>query len=75
MVSRPPENQPIHKLMLREIAALREEYGLAASKVHYNRVSSLDGSIFPVQRFELTGLWQDEAALEEARETFARLFW
>lgn len=43
------------------------------AKIHYNRLSSLNGEPYPVHRFALFGLWKDKAALSAACEVFARL--
>ena len=75
MVSRPSDRQPVTRQMYQELLSLAEEYGLSNSKIRYNRVSSLDGSFFPTPNFELTGVWRDETALEEARRRFAEIYW
>lgn len=75
MILRPPVQPNMEHFLLEEIAALRQEYGLPAGKVHFNRISSLTGEPRPWPRFELFGLWKDEKALEEARATFSRLYW
>jgi hypothetical protein len=75
MVTRPSEWKPIEAFIKQEITDFRLEYGLPAKKVKFNRASSLDGGYFPITKFKLTGLWQDEEALDEARDTFERLYW
>ena len=75
MVTRPSEWQPIETFIKQEISDFRLEYGLPAKKVKFNRASSLGGGHFPVIKFKLTGLWQDEEALAEARANFERIYW
>lgn len=75
VVLRPPEAKRLEPFMLKEIGALRQEYGLPADRVHFNRVSSLSGEPLPWPQLDLFGLWTDEEALEEARATFSRLHW
>lgn len=75
MILRPPEAQNLERLLLQEITALRQEYGLPAGRVNFNRISTLSGQPVPWPRFELFGLWKEEELLEEARATFARLYW
>ncbi|HEX6386417.1 MAG TPA: hypothetical protein VF177_17230 [Anaerolineae bacterium] len=75
IVIRPSEWQPIEAQIMQEIAALRQEYGLPAKKVKFNRVSSLDGQFIPMPQFKLFGLWKEETALAEARTNFERLYW
>lgn len=75
MVTRPSEAQFIEKHMRDELAKFAAEYGFSPQKIRYNRVSTLSSEPYPVPRFELLGHWKDEAALQEARETFARLYW
>lgn len=75
MVIRPFEPHTIGKQMRDELAAFAEEYGLPPQKIHYNRLSSLSREPYPVPRFELFGLWKNEAAITEARDTFAHLYW
>jgi hypothetical protein len=72
---RPFDRQPIRTQLLQEIASFREEYGIPAKKVGYNRISSLNGQHFPIKSFELFGLWTDEAAITEARASFERIYW
>lgn len=73
MILRPADGQLIEQQMQRELATFAEEYGLPPKKIHYNRLSSLNGEPYSVGRFGLFGLWKDEAALNTAREVFARL--
>jgi hypothetical protein len=75
MVIRPSERQSMEQQILQEITAFRTEYGLPAKKVNFNQAFSPDSPLFPLRRFKLTGLWEDEEALDEARKTFARLYW
>jgi hypothetical protein len=75
MILRPSDWTPIETQLKQEITAFRQEYGLPDTKVKFNRVSSLDGTFFPVARFELSGLWKDKAVLDEARKKFAELYW
>ena len=75
MVLRPSEWQPIEGQIKQEINAFREEYGLPAKKINFNRVSSLDGQFIPIPQFKLFGLWKEEEALAEARAHFERLYW
>ncbi|MFQ5433606.1 MAG: hypothetical protein ACE5FD_01905 [Anaerolineae bacterium] len=75
MVIRPFDQQPIRTQLLQEIASFREEYGIPAKKVGYNRISSLSGQHFPVKSFKLFGLWTNEAAIAEARASFERIYW
>ena len=75
MVIRPSDREPIRAQLLQEIASFREEYGIPAKKVGYNRISSLSGQHFPIKSFELFGLWTDEAALAETRASFERIYW
>ncbi len=73
MILRPFEVRFIEKQMKDELAAFAAEYYLPLSKIHYNRLSSLNGQPYGVGRFELFGLWKNEEALAEARAAFARL--
>lgn len=75
MVARPSDYQPVTQQMYQALVNLCAEYGLSPNKLNFNRVSSLDGSFFPAPRFELTGLWRDEKALDEARRRFAEIYW
>lgn len=75
IVIRPSELRFIEKQIRDELAAFAEEYHLPPAKIHYNRLSSLNGQPYGVARFELFGLWKNEEALNEARETFAHLYW
>jgi hypothetical protein len=74
-VIRPFESQHIKRQMRDELAAFAAEYDLPPQKIHYNRLSTLSGEPYSVPRFELIGLWKDEAAITEARDAFARLYW
>lgn len=75
MVLRPFTSSEIEKQMHDELAAFAEEYGLPPQKIHYNRISSLNREPYPTPRFELFGLWKNEEALTEARDTFAKRYW
>lgn len=75
MVIRPSESRYIKRQMRDELAAFAAEYDLPPQKIHYNRLSSLSGEPYSVPRFELIGLWKNEEAIREARDTFARLYW
>jgi hypothetical protein len=75
MIIRPSEWQPIESQILQEITSFREEYGLPAKKVKFNRASLLDGPPFPMDSFKLFGLWKDEEALAKARASFERSYW
>jgi hypothetical protein len=75
MVIRPFTSSEIEKQMRDELAAFAEEYGLPPQKIHYNRISSLNREPYLVPRFELFGLWKNEEALTEARDTFAKRYW
>jgi hypothetical protein len=75
MVVRPFEPHTIEKQLRDELAAFAEEYSLPPQKIHYNRLSSLSREPYSVPRFELFGLWKNEAAITEARDTFADLYW
>ena len=75
MVTRPSEWEPIEKLIQQEITNFRQEYGLPAKKVRFNRVSSLDGQIVPMNSLKLFGLWKDEEALAKTRASFERIYW
>ena len=73
MVLRPLANSYIETQLRTELAAFAEEYQLPPQKIHYNRVSALNGEPYGVKRFNLFGLWKNEAALSDARERFDRL--
>ncbi len=75
MVIRPFTSREIDKQMHDELAAFAEEYSLPPQKIHYNRLSSLSREPYSVPRFELFGLWKNEATITEARDTFAQLYW
>lgn len=75
MVIRPFDRQPIKHQLLQEIASFREEYGIPAKKVGFNRISSLSGEHFPIKSLKLFGLWEDEATIAEARASFERIYW
>lgn len=75
IIIRPSVPRSIEKQIQDELVAFAEEYGFPPQKIKYNRLSSLSGEPFSIPRFELFGLWKDEKALDEARETFARLYW
>lgn len=75
VIIRPSETQFLEKQIRDELVAFAAEYGLPPQKIKYNRLSALSGEPYPVPRFELFGLWKDEKALAEARDTFARLYW
>jgi hypothetical protein len=75
MVIRPFTSREIEKQMHDELAAFAKEYALPPQKIHYNRISALSREPYSVPQFELFGLWKNEAALTEARDTFARLYW
>ena len=64
----------IENKMRAELIAFAEEYRLPPKKIHYNRLSPLSGEPIPAQ-YKLLGLWKDEEAITEARDTFARLYW
>ncbi len=75
MVMRPSEWQPIEQQMMREITLLRQEYGLPAKKVVFNRAASaMDSDFIPERRLEMFGLWREEWALAEARAGFDRTY-
>ncbi len=73
MVLRPYAVRHIEKQIQDELLAFAAEYGLPAKKIHYNRSSPSGGELQPVFRFELTGLWKNEAALSRAGEVFKLL--
>jgi hypothetical protein len=75
MILRPHDWEPIENQMHAELAAFAEEYGLPPKKMHYNRLSPLSGEPHPVTQFKLFGLWKNEEAITEARDTFADLYW
>jgi hypothetical protein len=75
MILRPHEWEPIEKQMRDELIAFAEEYGFPPKKMHYNRLSPLSGEPHSVAQFKLFGLWKDEEAITEARDTFADLYW
>jgi hypothetical protein len=75
MVIRPFEPHTIEKQMRDEVTAFADEYSLPPQKIHYNRLSSLSREPYSVPRLELFGLWKNDAAITEARETFASLYW
>lgn len=75
MVIRPYESQHIETQMHDELVAFALEYGLPPKKIHYNRLSSMGGEPYSVSRFELRGLWKNEEAITEARDTFSRRYW
>jgi hypothetical protein len=74
MVMRPGARQVIELQMMREITLLRQEYGLPAKKVVFNRASSIDSELYPMRGLELFGLWREEWALAEARAGFDRTY-
>ncbi|MBK8984933.1 MAG: hypothetical protein IPM39_02450 [Chloroflexi bacterium] len=75
VVIRPFELQYIEKQIRDELLAFAEEYDLPPQKIAYNRLSSLTREPYRVAKYDLFGLWKNEAALTEARDTFARLYW
>ena len=75
MVLRPFVSREIEQQIRDELASFAAEYGLPPQKIRYNRLSSLSGEPYSVPRFGLFGLWKDETAINEARDTFARLYW
>ncbi len=75
IIIRPSETRSIEKQIHDELVAFAEEYGFPPKKIKYNRLSLWTGEPYPVSGFELFGLWKDEKALDEARKTFARLYW
>lgn len=74
MILRPFTND-IEAQMKDELAAFATEYQLPLSKVRYNRLSLLSGEPYSVPRFQLVGLWKNEAALTAARDKFTQLYW
>ena len=75
MVMRPSEWQPIEQQMMQEITRLRQEYGLPAKQMAFNRAASaMDSEFVPMRRLELFGLWRDKRALAEARAGFDRTY-
>ena len=74
MVTRPSEWRPLEETIKSEILSFRQEYGLPAKKVKFNRASPLGDGYFPVSKFKLTGLWLDEEALDKARTAFDRIY-
>jgi hypothetical protein len=74
MVLRPFAYHEIEKQMHNELTALAEEYGVLPKKMHYNRLSPLSGEPYTA-KYKLFGLWKNEEAIMEARDTFARLYW
>ncbi len=75
MVLRPFPSLAIENQMRDELTAFAEEYGLPPRKMVFNRLSPLSNEPYPVDRFVLFGLWKNEEALTEARDTFADLYW
>jgi hypothetical protein len=75
MILRPFTSDTIETQMRDELSAFAEEYGLPPKKMHYNHMSPLSNEPFPVARFKLSGLWKNEEAITEARDTFADLYW
>lgn len=75
MVLRPSVYQSIEKQIHDELLAFAEEYHLPPQKITYNRLSSLTREPYRVPEYELFGLWKNDEALTEARNTFARLYW
>ena len=74
MVMMPFKGRYLEKQLKDGIHAFAQEYDLSREKVHYNRLSYLRGEPYAVPRFELFGLWEDEAAITEAQDTFIRLY-
>lgn len=75
MVLRPSVYQSIEKQIHDELLTFAEEYHLPPQKITYNRLSSLTREPYRVPEYELFGLWKNDEALTEARNTFARLYW
>ena len=74
MVTRPSEWRPIEETIRNEILSLRQEYGLPAKKVKFNRAAPLGDGYFPVPKLKLIGRWNDEEALDKARAAFDRIY-
>jgi len=75
VILRPFASDAIGKQMRDELAAFAAEYGLPPKKMYYYSLSPLSGEPYLVDRFKLLGLWKNEEAITEARDTFARLYW
>ena len=75
MVLRPFVSQEVEDQMRAELFNFASEYRLPPNKIHYNHLSPLSDEPQPIDRFRLTGLWKNEEAITEARDTFARLYW
>jgi hypothetical protein len=74
MILRPFTSDTIEDQMHVELFAFAEEYGLPLKKMHYNRLSPLSGEPHTAP-YKLFGLWKNEEAITEARDTFAELYW
>lgn len=72
-VLRPWDAQVIEKQIYGELLAFANEYGFPVKKIRYNRSSPSGGDVQPAYKFELTGLWKNETALNKARKRFEDL--
>lgn len=75
IVLRPFISQHVEMQIRNELTDFAAEYGLAPQKIYYNRLSPLGREPYPVDQFSLFGLWKNEEAITEARDTFERLYW
>lgn len=75
IIIRPSDYQSIEKQIHDELLGFAQEYNLPPQKIAYNRLSSLTKEPYRVPKYELLGLWKNDEALAEARDTFARLYW
>jgi hypothetical protein len=71
-VMRPANKANLPGQLLAEIDGFRQEYGLPANKVKFNR-RGLDHPI-PMRRLSLLGLWNDETALSAAQQAFDQMY-
>lgn len=71
IVYRPAPDTQLEAQVEGLVTALRTEYGVGASKVHYYHVRQ--GQVFDERKLKLPSQWRDAAALASAREMFDQL--
>jgi hypothetical protein len=71
VVYRPAPNNQLDEQMMKFINALRTEYGVGVTKVHYYHVRQ--EQVFDERKLKLPSSWRDEATLAEARQGFDQL--